>query len=194
MAGNNGATVNFFTPGRFSFKTPKGQQAQLTQQTDYPDTGTIKLALSLPNAEDMALQIRIPAWSTQTTVLVNGQPVDNVVAGQYATIRRTWQPTDEVTLTLDMRGRLVKMGALSEHVAILRGPLVLARDSRLDKLSIDEPINPLVDKNGFVTLEPVEKKDPAFLGAIQSQICCRIAPGTGRPASFITPLRLCICR
>jgi len=162
MTGADGPSVNFFVPGRYSFLTPGGQQAAVRQQTTYPDSGTVRLTLDLSKAEELSVRIRVPAWSAETTLLVNGQPVNAVQSGQYATIRRRWSPTDVITLGLDMRGRLVRQGPLAEHVAIRRGPLVLARDSRLDKLSIDEPLSPLVGKDGFIALEPVTERNPAF--------------------------------
>lgn len=188
MGDRSGAVVNFFVPGQYTFRTPKGQTAQLIQQTTYPDAGTVSLKLALPKAEELTLQLRIPAWSAQTTLLVNGQPVDGVKSGEYASIRRTWQPTDEVTLSLDMRGRLVRMGNLSEYMAVLRGPLVLARDSRLDKVSVDEPLNPLTDREGFVVLEPVTPKNPAVWVAFRAKFALESHLERGVP-----PVTLTLC-
>ena len=58
-----------------------------------------------------------------------------LLAGAYLPIHRTWEKGDEITVELDMRARLVE---LNEAQAIVRGPLVLARDSRFKDGDVDE--------------------------------------------------------
>ncbi|WP_461055405.1 glycoside hydrolase family 127 protein [Spirosoma arcticum] len=191
MSGKDALTVNFFAAGSYRVKTPKGQVAELKQQTDYPASGTISMVLNLPKPETMALRVRIPAWSGQTTLTVNGQAVAGVMPGEYATISRVWQPTDTVTLTLDMRGRVERTGTKpAEYVAILRGPMLLARDSRIAGLTdVDEIISPALDKDGFLPLE--------HTGTDQNGIWMRFnAPfliGTYRSGEYLKPVSLPLC-
>jgi hypothetical protein len=49
------------------------------------------------------LALRIPYWSEITKVTVAGQRVEQVPAGQYLTLDRTWQPDDVITLDFDFR-------------------------------------------------------------------------------------------
>ncbi len=165
MRSAGGVSINFFAAGTYRVKTPANQLAEISQQTEYPATGVVTLTLTMPKAERLALRIRIPAWSQQTSLAINGQPVANVTSGQYATIDRMWQPNDQLTLVLDMRGRVVRMGESAKSIALLRGPLVLARDARLGDPDLDEAITPVVDKDGFIVLEPV---NPAPKGVWQA--------------------------
>lgn len=48
--------------------------------------------------------------------------------GSYLTVSRTWKEGDKIALNFDMRGRLTE---LNGYQAIERGPVVLARDTRL---------------------------------------------------------------
>ncbi len=109
----------------------------------------------LPKAEEMALHIRIPEWSKQSTLSVNDESVKEIIPGQYAVIQRKWSSGDVVTLNLDMRGRVIKLGKLPENIAITRGPIVLARDARLPGPVIDATMSPVADKDGYINLEPV---------------------------------------
>jgi uncharacterized protein len=65
-----------------------------------------------------------------------------------------------VQLTLDMRGKVVGLGELPSGLAIVRGPIVLSRETRLPGPAIEAIIKPLADKEGFILLDPVADKDP----------------------------------
>jgi uncharacterized protein len=154
MSQKDGVSVNFFVNGIYKLLTPEGKQVEVIQQTDYPVSGNITLKVSIPKEDHLNVRVRIPGWSQRSTLTVNGQPVTDVTPGKYTEISRTWKPGDIINLTLDMRGRVVHIGELPENLAIVRGPIVLARDARLGAPNVDEIIKPLVDKEGFVDLTP----------------------------------------
>ncbi len=154
MRERNGIKVNFFVEGSYHLQTPGAQAAEIVQQTDYPVSGNITLKINLPKTENLVLSIRIPEWSKQSALTVNGETVTGITAGQYIDIRRNWKLGDVVNLSTDMRGRLVQMGETPENIAILRGPIVLARDARLGGVNVDEAVKPIVNKDGYINLEP----------------------------------------
>ncbi len=153
MSEMNGICVNFFAEGNYKLQTPDQKKLEVEQQTDYPVSGNVTLKLSLPKAEQMKVRIRIPQWSKNTTLDVNGQQAE-VVAGEYTELTRTWKSGDVINLSLDMRGRVVHMGDQPDNIAIVRGPIVLTRDVRLGSPHVDLTIEPVADKDGFVKLEP----------------------------------------
>jgi DUF1680 family protein len=153
MGEKQGLHINFFVDGDYKLQTPTGQPIQLTQHTGYPVSGDIAFELALRKPETMDLLIRIPAWSKQYALTVNGEKME-AKAGEYATIHRLWKTGDVVKLVLDMRGRLQYVGAAPQHVAIVRGPIVLARDLRLGGPAVDASITPVTDKDIFINLEP----------------------------------------
>jgi hypothetical protein len=66
-------------------------------------------------------------------VTVNGAAVPDVRTGEYARIERTWRAGDEVRIELDLGARVVRApGAGDRYAAVVRGPVVLARDSGLN--------------------------------------------------------------
>lgn len=130
MQSGNGALVfNFYGADTTTYTTKRGQQITVLQKTDYPAGNEIHFTIQSASPSSFALQLRMPEWSKQTVLKVNGIVVP-VKAGSYATLQRTWKNGDKVTLELDMRGRIVHAPG-SFQQAVVRGPVVLALDSRL---------------------------------------------------------------
>jgi DUF1680 family protein len=164
MTTKSGLQVNYFADGAFILKTPGGQKLTLTQHTDYPISGTVKMDIDMPKAEEMTINIRIPYWSKATALFVNGEVVTNLQPGQNASIKRVWKAGDKISLILDFRGRVERIGTTLQSVAILRGPIVLARDSRYEGPALEAIMKPVTDEQGFITLTPVASdKKGAFM-------------------------------
>jgi len=153
MNEKDGICVNFFVDGSYNLLTPGGKPMEVIQQTDYPVSGSISIKMVVPKEEQLKVRIRIPIWSQQSALTINGQPVDNIVPGKFAEISRIWKSGDVISVMVDMRGRIVHMGELTENIAIVRGPIVLTRDARLGIPHVDETIKPVLDKDGFINLE-----------------------------------------
>lgn len=158
MSEQEGIRINFFAEGTYHLQTPKQQKADIIQQTDYPATGNIGLKINIPAGENFTVHVRIPLWSQRSIVTINGEAVTGIIAGQYLAITREWKPGDQIFVSLDMRGRIVHLGELPENIAILRGPLVLARDARLGGQAVDEAAMPVTNKEGFIDLEATGTK------------------------------------
>jgi len=159
MTGKNGVQVNFYADGTYSLQTPGKQKLELTQETNYPESVKIRIRLQLPKSESMAISFRIPEWSVQSSLTVNGEMAGDAVSGKNAVIQRSWKSGDEIEINLDMRGRLVRMGESPESIAIMRGPVLLARDARLAQNDLEAVISPLTAKDGFFELTPVQAKN-----------------------------------
>ncbi|MEX2091769.1 MAG: glycoside hydrolase family 127 protein [Pirellulales bacterium] len=111
-----------------------GGQLRLTQTTNYPWEGRVRIAVDECPATEFALKLRIPGWAESAAIRVNGKPA-NIKAqpGSYAEIRRRWKPGDVVELDLAMPARLIEANPLVEEarnqVAIERGPIVYCLES-----------------------------------------------------------------
>ena len=152
----DGLTVNYFMDGEFKLSTPSGQKAVLYQQTTYPISGKIALHIELPKSEKMKVRLRIPTWSEQSALTVNGEIVKEVKAGDYVSVERVWKEGDQLELQLDMRGRIERFGQHPQYVAVCRGPIVLTRDSRLPGPSFGTVAAPIMNKEGFIELKPAQ--------------------------------------
>jgi DUF1680 family protein len=90
------------------------------------------------------MHVRIPGWSEQNSVKVNGERVDSARPGEYLAIRRRWSANDTIELSFDMTTRLLKANpAVSEdldRVAFERGPIVFCME-HLDQAGHEQEMN-----------------------------------------------------
>ena len=169
MSAEDGVVVNLYGPSSATAALPKGGRVRIDQETNYPVSDAISIRLTPDGARAFALRLRIPAWSERTSLTVNGAPVADVRPGTYARIERTWRAGDEVRLELDLRARVVRAPSAGDrHVAVVRGPVVLARDSRLENSDVDEVASLRVDADGRVALEPLPARPEAVWMAFTS--------------------------
>jgi len=101
----------------------------ITQTTAYPWDGAVEIDVDPTSASIFTLNLRIPGWAKSSTILINGSPAQGVVMlNQYASITRTWNPGDKVSLTLPMPIERVKadprVAADVGRAALMRGPVV----------------------------------------------------------------------
>lgn len=151
--------VNLYADSEVQLNLPDKQTVSITQQTDYPLSGNISFTLNPSRENTFTLALRIPAWCNQASVKVNGKEVQGTFAGSYLPITRKWKKGDKVTFELDMPARLVEM---NQAQAIVRGPIVLARDSRFQDGDVDEA-SVIVQTEGEVELTPVSSPGFAWM-------------------------------
>ncbi len=144
--------VNLYTESAATLALPGAAgRVTLTQQTDYPQSGKIVILINPQTEADFVLNLRIPAWSLQTSVTVNGQSLADVAPGTFKSIRRTWKPGDRIQLNVDFRGRVLSD---NNHVALMRGPILFARDERFRDGAVDRAADFVGVKDGIVALTP----------------------------------------
>jgi len=171
----DGYTINLFINGTFTTNN-----AEFVIKTDYPKTG--KVIIEVKSEGSFSLYIRNPYWSADTKVHLNNE--EQNVTNSFITISRKWNQDDVIQLDLDMRtrafypveykqdilmnkvilGKNYMISTYDEqdplsmyHIALLRGPIVLAQDNRLD-YNVDEPVDIAVNNDGFVDAEISDKK------------------------------------
>lgn len=152
-----GIQVNYFSAGNFLLKTPNGQNTKISQNTTYPSSGEVNIEVTIEKPELMDIRIRIPQWSSQSLVTVNNEKIDQVQSGQNLSIKRLWKNGDKISLQLDMRGRVIQSEGPVHSIAIMRGPIVLARDSRFEGTAITSMLKPVMDPQGFIDLTDISK-------------------------------------
>lgn len=136
MNSDSGPVINLYNQGNVQFETPDKRPAGLAIETDFPITGEIGFNVNLEKAEMFTIRFRIPGWSEKTVLKVNEEEV-MVTPGSYAEMNRRWESGDRVTLSLDMRCRVIDAPHGSNRAgdnfqAVVYGPVVLARDENMD--------------------------------------------------------------
>jgi uncharacterized protein len=110
-------------------------------------SGAVYLRVLTAPQAGRGLAFRVPAWSSNTRILVNNDPERTVVSPGYHIFHRRWQPGDVITVHLDVTPRWTypdrRVDAVRGCVAIERGPLVYCFEqadqlggARLDDLVI----------------------------------------------------------
>jgi DUF1680 family protein len=135
LGGKDGLYLNYYGSGKTEVQLADGSTWTFVQTTDYPRNGNVEIEVCPPQATALPLLVRIPEWSQETKVTVNGVPVEHVTAGTYLKVERTWNPGDKIVLQLDMRLRALRG---DQHVqfntSLLRGPILLTFDQKYNTL------------------------------------------------------------
>ncbi len=136
----------------------------LVQESEYPWSGEITIRIEQAPAEPFALMLRIPGWSRDVDLKVNGSAV-SATPGAYARIERNWAAGDVVEISLEMAVRLVKANPKLEQtrnqVAVVRGPVVYCLEE--NDLSGGGPLAEVHLPRG-ISLEA--RHDPELLGGV----------------------------
>lgn len=99
----NGLYLNYYGESAIRTETPGGQTVTLLQNTVYPLNGAVRIELSqLQKKEAFTLYLRIPAWTKEAVVKVNGRSVSQVIPGEYLAIDRAWRSGDVIEVDMDM--------------------------------------------------------------------------------------------
>ncbi len=126
--------VNLFVGSTLKHQLPNDAKLTLKQRTEYPWKGNVEIRVSLDRPAPFSLKLRIPNWSSNAGVKVNGKPVKlKQKGGYYLDITREWKDSDVVKADFPMPVRLVRSHPRNTanigKVVICRGPLVFCLES-----------------------------------------------------------------
>ena len=133
MGSKDGVVVNLYSEGTYGEKLSDGTEVNIQQATDYPEGDEINLTVKPSKTKKFTISLRIPVWSKQNELSVNGKSIQ-CHPGSYVKINRLWKEGDKIALKLDLRGRLIPAPSGAPDLAVMRGPVLLALDSRLTEL------------------------------------------------------------
>ena len=161
---DNSIYVNLFIAS--DAKINLGQnKVKISQETDYPWDGSIKIKIESESQNDVTLKIRIPGWITgepipsdlyrfvnndqhDFSILINGKSVPFAMDKGFAVITRKWNKSDVLEIDFPMPVREVIANDLVKDdlgkVAIIRGPIVYCAegiDNNNDIFSLKIPNN-----------------------------------------------------
>ncbi len=158
---NTGLAVNFFEDSRAEIRVSGDAQVTLRQTTAYPAEDTSRIEIEdITRETEFPVHIRIPAWCTDSTVMVNGEPVSPV-------IQRTWKKGDTIDIHLPMAWRMVRGRELQQdRAAVMRGPVVYCLSRQLNHLPEDMVLRD-------ITMDPqtLETQQADDRGVLNKPIC-----------------------
>ena len=177
LSNDNGYVFNLYFNGEIKTKTPSGNEIIFNTETAYPANGKVKVTLNMLCDETFKILFRNPSWSKKTSLSVNGK-FTKTDSG-YMCIEKNWRNADVIEISFDMRteavypipyGSQILMNKpiwghnymistfdeedpkAKDHIALRRGPIVLAQDDRLG-YSVDNPVSIQVNEDGYVDVE-----------------------------------------
>lgn len=136
--------VNLFITSKVDLVV-NGTKVGLTQSTNYPWDGNVKLEIACEENVDFNLNVRVPGWAQgkpvpsdlyryleeepgEYSIKVNGELMDKRLNKGYVNISREWSNGDVVELELPMQVRRVltneNVKDNKSKVALERGPIV----------------------------------------------------------------------
>ncbi len=139
MKSSDGAPlVNLYEDLTAEMDLSSGVSLRLAISGGFPRAGELKISVSPSKPARFAIRLRIPAWSENSSARVGADSYP-AKAGSYLEIVREWKTGDLIELSLDMRVRVIDAFDASRRMAVMRGPVVLAQDSRLG--AVDAPVS-----------------------------------------------------
>jgi len=116
--------VNLFVPSKLDW-SEKG--VTVTQETEFPNTDTTTIKLSMKTAQKLSVKIRMPYWAKGVGLSINGKPEKFAARRQsYLTLTRQWKDGDTIKVRLPMSLHLYTARDDKNLGVIMYGPLVLA--------------------------------------------------------------------
>ena len=121
--------VNLYVGGSASTTLTDDLSLKISQETDYPWSGDVKITVISEKPTSFTLNLRIPGWCKKYTLEVNGEELNNPATSLgYININRQWKSGDIVDLKLDMPvDRIYAHPHVRDNLgrsALQRGPLL----------------------------------------------------------------------
>ena len=170
LAGRDSIVINLYINGTIKTYSPSGKEVVIRTNTDYPKYGNVEITVCTD--EEFPLFVRNPAWSKNTSVKVNGKQID-CQAG-YTKVEIKGETVIELDFDMstyviypEAYGSQVLMNEViwgynyvipnfdeedplaKYHIALSRGPLVLAAENRLG-YSVDDSFDIRIESDGTV--------------------------------------------
>jgi len=125
---NNGLALVSYGPSMVKAKVSKGKEVSITEETDYPFNGSVKLTIGTKNAVRFPIDLRVPGWADALTIKYKDNTVQ-VKGSTHYTINEKWKNGDQISIEIPMEMRIERR--YNNSLSLLRGPLYFSL--RIDK-------------------------------------------------------------
>lgn len=184
--------VNQFIASELNWRA-KGMR--IRQETDFPNSGRVRLVIACEKPVNATLQIRRPFWAVgDFKINLNGRKLNVTSTPQsYIPIEREWKDADLVEIELPLSIRSEAMPDNPNRIAICYGPIVLAADlgpakqDRVAPVLVSSGKSSLLDKTPTVAMVSIpEQRLIPLIIANQLPASRWVKPAPGEPLAFRT--------
>jgi len=169
MATNdNGLAAMAYSPCTVKAKVGNGTDVTISEETEYPFKGFVKIKISTMEPVKFPLCLRVPGWADSVSFNYKGKNMTGT-GGETVRIVEKWEDGDIITFRIPMNIRFERR--YNNSVSLLRGPLYFSL--RIDKEyksvklnydnfgykgSVDWEIYPKSPWNYGLLIDPVRKE------------------------------------
>ncbi len=126
---DEGLWVQLYIGNRTTVTLPGGPAVRVELASGLPWAGDVRLTLTPAEPVEFTVFLPVPAWAErEVTVRVRGTEVGTGPVAGYVAVRRTWEPGDQVEVTLGTPVRPLvthpRVALTHARVALTRGPIV----------------------------------------------------------------------
>jgi DUF1680 family protein len=101
---DNGIAAAIFGACTVSAKVSDGKSVEIVEDSNYPFEESICFTINPSEKVSFPFYIRIPMWTENSTVSVNGKPIAvKLLPGKYLCLEREWKKGDRVVLEIPMK-------------------------------------------------------------------------------------------
>jgi len=105
-----------------------GNSVQISQVTNYPWDGRVKIVLDPAKEGEFSVKLRMPAWCKNPELKLNGVKYTGATAKGYTDIKRVWKKEDEIEVIFPMPVELYSAHpSIPDNInkfAVMRGPVL----------------------------------------------------------------------
>ena len=166
---DKGLWFNLYGGNNLNTTLTNGQKISLSQETNYPWDGKIKISIKEIGTKVYSLFLRIPSWTHNAQITINGKTENlKAISGTYAEISRVWKKSDVIELNLPMDATLIEANPLVEEnrnqVAVKRGPIVYCLEST--DLSGKSIFNAIIPASTKFEVKPINIDGAAMMSLV----------------------------
>ena len=132
----DGIIFNFYNEGEYNLKTPLGNAVKFITKSEYPNDSSVKIGIEIDCQEEFSVYLRLPNWSGDTEIFVNGESF-GTSKSSYFNLKRIWKNGDVISFNLNMKP-IVNLQ--DGYASVCYGALTLARDEQFGD-NLDIPID-----------------------------------------------------
>ena len=145
----DGIYINLFENSEANLKYKK-REVKITQETEYPWDGKMKIIVSSATDEVFSLFLRKPNWVDNYNISVDGEKIEVKKEKGFLRLEKNWNGNHEIELDFPMTIKYIESHPFVreniEKVAIKRGPLVYCAEKADNK--DDDVWNYIINLNG----------------------------------------------
>jgi hypothetical protein len=129
MATNdNGLALVTYGPSIVKARVGNGKEVTISEETNYPFNGSVKLTVNTEKAVRFPIDLRIPGWADSVTVKFKDKFIKVKNVSTYK-IKERWKNGDQIIVEIPMQLRIEDR--YNNSLSILRGPIYFSL--RIDK-------------------------------------------------------------